>query len=150
MSPQPNPAKPLAEQDTSVLLAMLIFGEARGQSYQAKVAVGCVVKNRAALHSTEFGKTLAAVMTRPWAFDCFNHSDPNHAKVWAPVAVEGEYVWDECYHAAVVALSTALDYSGGALFYFSPPIHTAPHIWGPVEVSRKIDSLTFCRRLRLS
>ena len=43
----PDPAKPLAQQDPDLLLAMCMFGEARGESEMARRAVAQVVLNRA-------------------------------------------------------------------------------------------------------
>jgi len=53
------------------LLARLIWGEARGESLQGKVAVGCVVWNRVNHATGRYGRTWRNVMLKPWAFSCF-------------------------------------------------------------------------------
>ena len=63
------------------LLARLIWGEARNQSTDGMVAVACVVINRLADYRKRFGSTLYGVITRKWAFSCFNDKDPNLPKL---------------------------------------------------------------------
>lgn len=147
MTPLPDQSRPLAEQPIAVLLAMLLFGEARGQSYRAKLAVGSVVRNRVQLNSPEFGHDWVSVITRPYAFSCLLANDPNHDKLWNPVAHESQDVWDECWHAACETLANTVDHSFGAVFYFSRPIESPPHVWGQVEFSAEVDQLHFYRRV---
>ena len=63
------------------LLARLIWGEARNQSVEGMVAVACVVINRQNDYRKRFGSTLYGVITRKWAFSCFNDKDPNLPKL---------------------------------------------------------------------
>src|SRR3990167_9335451 len=44
--PLPDTAKTLEEQTDDILLACLLWGEARGETPEAQYAVGCVVRNR--------------------------------------------------------------------------------------------------------
>jgi spore germination cell wall hydrolase CwlJ-like protein len=69
-APLPDPTKPLAEQDPVVLLAQCIWGEARGEEKQGKLAVGCVVRNRLRTR-IGFGFTWNQVILQENAFSCF-------------------------------------------------------------------------------
>lgn len=62
-----------------MLLAALIAGEARGESYDGQVAVGCVVRNRVDTPSW-WGRTWRAVMLHPRQFSTLN--PPDNADGW--------------------------------------------------------------------
>ena len=59
------------------LLALCIWGEARGESYVGKVAVGSVILNRVDKGGW-FGKSLKGVILKPYQFSCFLKNDPNY------------------------------------------------------------------------
>ncbi|MGI5848455.1 MAG: spore cortex-lytic enzyme [Christensenellales bacterium] len=87
------------------LLARLVYGEARGESYTGKVAVAAVVLNR--VESSLFPNTLAKVIYQKGAFSVvddgqINLSPDSDALKAARDAING---WDP---------------SGGALFYYNP------------------------------
>jgi N-acetylmuramoyl-L-alanine amidase len=90
-----------------ILLARVIYGEARGEVYKGQVAVGAVVINR--LQSPQFPKTLKEVVMQRNAFTAVQDGQfqlkPNlSAFKAAKAAVKG---WDP---------------SGNALFYYNPSI----------------------------
>ena len=58
------------------LLALCIYGEARGESIEGKIAVASVIMNRVE-HPRWWGRHLRGVILRPWQFSCFNEADPN-------------------------------------------------------------------------
>jgi spore germination cell wall hydrolase CwlJ-like protein len=62
------------------LLALCIYGEARGEPYAGKCAVGHVVINRVKRKSW-YGKGIKGVILKPYQFSCFNKSDPNRPKL---------------------------------------------------------------------
>lgn len=57
------------------LLARLIYGEARGESYTGQVAVGAVVLNR--VRSSSFPNTISGVIYQPGAFDVVSDGQIN-------------------------------------------------------------------------
>lgn len=87
------------------LLARIISGEARGETYIGQVAVGAVILNR--VKSPIFPDTLAGVIYQRGAFTAVR--DGNFE----------EPVTDSAYQAARDALN-GWDPSGGALYYFNP------------------------------
>ena len=61
----------------TTLLAMVINGEARGESYEGQVAVGAVVLNR--VRHSSFPNTIAGVVYQPGAFTAVDDGQINKA-----------------------------------------------------------------------
>ncbi len=96
------------------LLARLIYGEARGESYVGQVAVGAVVINR--IKSSSFPNTMSGVIYQRYAFTAVDDGQinltPNEtAKKAALDAMNG---WDPTY---------------GALYYYNPKTATSTWIF---------------------
>ena len=111
------------------LLARLIYGEARGESYTGQVAVGAVCMNR--VKSSSFPNTLSGVIYQAGAFDAvrdgqINLTPNSTAKKAAQDALNG---WDPSY---------------GAIYYFNPATATNKWIWSrPMTVT--IGKHRFCK-----
>lgn len=111
------------------LLAKLIYGEARGESYTGQVAVGAVVMNR--VKSSSFPNSISGVIYQSGAFTAVSDGQinltPNStAKQAAQDALNG---WDPSY---------------GAIYYFNPSTATNKWIWSrPVTVT--IGKHRFCK-----
>lgn len=111
------------------LLARLIYGEARGESYTGQVAVGAVVLNR--VKSSKFPNTISGVIYQSGAFDAvsdgqINMTPDSTAKKAAQDAMNG---WDPSY---------------GAIYYFNPSTATNKWIWSrPMTVT--IGKHRFCK-----
>ena len=96
------------------LLARLIYGEARGESYVGQVAVGAVVMNR--IKSSSFPNTMSGVIYQSYAFTAVNDGQINltpnaTAKKAAQDAMNG---WDP---------------TSGAIYYYNPKIATSQWIF---------------------
>lgn len=111
------------------LLARIINGEARGETYTGQVAVGAVVLNR--VRSSSFPNTIAGVIYQPGAFTAVSDGQINKPVV------------QSCYNAARDALN-GWDPSGGALYYFNPNTATSDWIWSRPVVAR-IGNHVFCK-----
>ena len=119
--PLPNPKLPFAEQPEEMLLAMLIFGEARGAKVHddTRLAVGSVVRNRV-LSGKFGGSNWRGVILRPFQFSCFNSNDPNRPKLLEPLKHEKKEVWESCYRCAALILNgTANDITQRATHYYT-------------------------------
>ena len=97
-----------------MLLARLIYGEARGESYVGQVAVGAVVMNR--IKSASFPNTMSGVIYQSYAFTAVADGQINltpnaTAKKAAQDAMNG---WDPSY---------------GSLYYYNPRIATSKWIF---------------------
>ena len=111
------------------LLAHLINGEARGESYTGQVAVGAVVLNR--VRSSSFPNTISGVIYQPGAFTAVSDGQINKPVV------------QSCINAARDAMN-GWDPSGGALYYYNPAIATSSWIWSRPVVAR-IGNHVFCK-----
>jgi len=86
------------------IMALTIYGEARGEAYRGKVAVGSVILERVD-HRDWDGKTAKEVCLMPYQFSCFLPDDPNFkvlkfiAGNWNE-AYEKSGVVQECYQIA--------------------------------------------------
>jgi len=127
-----------------LLYAALVFGEARGEPYEAKVAVAWVVRNRF-IKGGWFGKDLRSVILKPWQFSCFNQGDPNREKLKNPLFYEPFNVWAECYEIAEkVHQGEVKDPTEGATHYFDEAIKRKPPSWAKkLKFKKKIGDFYF-------
>ncbi|WLR52926.1 cell wall hydrolase [Bacillus tianshenii] len=88
------------------LLARMVHGEARGESFKGKVAVASVVLNRVA--SEDFPNTVKGVLYEPYAFTAIADG-----QFYAANPTPSEY-------KAVYKAIQGWDPSHGSLFYFNP------------------------------
>ncbi|MDR1615758.1 MAG: spore cortex-lytic enzyme [Syntrophomonadaceae bacterium] len=96
------------------LLARLIYGEARGESFEGQVAVAAVALNR--YYSGKFGNSVRGVIFQPGAFTAVS---------------DGQYYLTPnatAYEAARAALN-GWDPTGSALYYWNPKTATSKWIW---------------------
>ena len=100
--------------DMTELLARLINGEARGESYQGQVGVGAVILNR--VNSSQFPNTISAVIYQKGQFSCVTDGQ------FDKKIEENSTV----YKAAKEAISGA-DPTNGALYFYNPK--TAKSKW---------------------
>ena len=96
------------------LLARLIHGEARGEPYEGKVAVGAVVLNRTT--DSRFPKTIAGVIYQPGAFDAVYDGQINLAPDASSLNAARDAMngWDPSY---------------GCVYYYNPNTATSSWIW---------------------
>ncbi len=62
--------------DDKQILALTIYGEARGEGREGMIAVGSVILERVE-HRGWDGDTIQEVCLMPWQFSCFLPADPN-------------------------------------------------------------------------
>ena len=111
------------------LLAMLINGEARGESYEGQVAVGAVVLNR--VKHSSFPNSIAGVIYQNGAFTAVDDGQINMSPS------------ESCIKAARDAMN-GWDPSGGAIYYYNPV--TATNKWiRSRPIIKKIGKHVFCK-----
>lgn len=134
-APIPDPTKPHEQQDPIVLLGMVVWAEARGESSAGRDAVAHVPLNRVAL-APRFGADLVGVIMHPWAFSCLNRyhqidgsylDDPNRAKMLRPLAYGTVAEWEDSYRAAQQAMAgITTDPTNGATHYVTVDLWRRP------------------------
>lgn len=117
--------------DEKKLLATCILGESANQSYEGKVAVGCVIRNRVNAPGW-WGDTYHRVILSPWQFSCFNEGAPTLRFMRNP---RGR-AWKDCVIAARAILDHTPDITGGATHYF------ATYIKKPIWSERMLHTTT--------
>ena len=101
-------------------LARTLWGEARGEIREGRVAIAWVVTNRVAGNSW-YGKTVEQVCRFPKQFSCWNDGDSNLPKLHAVMATDP--VFRECLDIAAAAVNGSLvgpDPTGGSTHYHAP------------------------------
>lgn len=83
-------------------MALTIWGEARGASFQGRIAVAHVILNRVRKGGW-WGSTIEEVCTKPWQFSCWNKGDPNRAKMEAVKVDDPIYL--QCLGISIMLLS---------------------------------------------
>ena len=123
----PDSHKPLSEHSDLQLLAMALFGEARGEPPATRKAIGHVIINRA-LHPDWWGNGLKEVILKPRQFSCFNDDDVNRRKLFNPLGSESMEVWARCCQDAIEVYqrlepgTAVVDPVKGATHYFDTSI----------------------------
>ena len=119
----------VTSSNDTTLLAMIINGAARGESYEGQVAVGAVVLNR--VRHSSFPNTIAGVIYQQGAFSAVDDGQINKA------------IEDSCFSAAKDALN-GWDPSGGAIYYYNPV--TATNTWiRSRPIIKQIGKHVFCK-----
>lgn len=77
---KPEDANVFNDLDDKQALAIAIYGEARGESTEGKIAVGWTIVNRSKADSW-FGKTIKEVIYKRNQFSCLNSNDPNYERL---------------------------------------------------------------------
>lgn len=106
-------------------LAKTIYGEARGQNYTSKIAVGWVVKNR--LSSGRWGNTYGSVVTSRFQFTEWSQTlDPNG---YYAINHPSGSAWSDSMRAAqeVYCNSSTGNPLPGAMWYWSPKAQLLLH-----------------------
>jgi spore germination cell wall hydrolase CwlJ-like protein len=112
----PVPGLPIEQQPPETLLAMLVWGEARGKPAADDAGVAWTAKNR----SIRSGRPIAREILRPWAYSCFNDADHEgeREKLLDPCAHDSVAAWaSACAIAEGVLAGTILDPTSGATHY---------------------------------
>ncbi|WP_100398953.1 cell wall hydrolase [Bacillus sp. FJAT-44742] len=94
-------------------MARIVYGEARGESFEGQVAVAAVMKNR--LYSTQFPSSVSGVIFQRNAFTAVQDGQYNLTP-------------DATAYRAVVEAWRGWDPSAGSLYYFNPDIATSEWI----------------------
>ena len=115
-------------------LARTLYGEARGEDRQGKIAVACVVLNRVKKQKMcgwrDIGgkriPTIDATCLKRWQFSCWNENDPNR-KIILNVSLDNKR-FTECWEIAELAVADCLpDITKGATHYYNPKACAQPN-----------------------
>lgn len=136
--PNPEVGRGLAQPDQGTVLAMVVWGEARGEGYLGQVLVAQVILNRLRdpHHRRMFGhrltrpNTIQWVVAQKWQFTCVNDDNyPRTLNAWK-TDVRG---WEQCKAAAYDVLEGRhrLDLTDGATQYHTVAKTKYAKTWPP-------------------
>lgn len=117
------------------IAALNIWMEARGESYEGKVAVAEVMRNRTKLSRWDLNKdkqiTAVEVVLAPYQFSGWNTTDPNRTK--ALLLDDTDPAYQECVKAWRYVNRTPSDTVRGATLYYNPKVIPVPPAWAKPE-----------------
>ena len=103
--------------------ARTVYGEARGETEQGKIAVAWIIRNRVK-RGGWWGDNADTVCRFPWQFSCWNEKDPNRGKIKA-AGLDNEAFRQSLLAVAAAFSGIAPDPTDGATHYHahsvSPP-----------------------------
>ena len=111
--------------DDQQLAALTIFGEARGESRDGRIAVGAVIMERVE-HREWDGDTVHEVCLMPYQFSCYLPNDPNFKELTRIADTWDEFfpksvTLRQCYDIACGLLAGSIERNvKGALQYVNP------------------------------
>ena len=124
-----------------VLIALTVYGEARGQSRLGKAAVAWTILHRAA-NPRWWGRDPAGCCLAPWQYSCWNKEDPNRARLLSFLqggdtgaaalteGAEADAALRECLEIVErVCAGDIPDPTRGATHYFNPKAVASPPRW---------------------
>jgi len=109
--------------DDLSIMARTVFGEARGEPYQGRLAVAHVILNRVRAGGW-FGASVSEVCLKRWQFSCWNPGDPNRARLFQ-VELDDRNLLD-CSRACLDALGGGEDPTTGATHYYATSLPVPP------------------------
>jgi len=122
---RPAPGLTIEQQLEEVVIRLLVWGEARGESAVGKLAVLWVVHNRALLRDT----SLKTEALRDRQFSCFNADDPNREKLLKAHELDPAG-WKACDAICeLYAAHLTTDPTKGATHYYVAAMKNPP-TWG--------------------
>jgi cell wall hydrolase len=130
-SPLVNPA---------VWAVLTIDQEARGESFEGKLAVAEVIRNRT-LRKYQSDGTVQGTVLKPYQFSGWNTSDPNRAIAARRAAVTGQMA--EAILAWQTAVVESTDVAKGALLYHADHVSPAWAAHATIRKLTKIGAHTF-------
>ena len=116
------------------VMALTMYGEARGEPVEGQIAVGWVIKNRA----VAWNKGIIEICIQPEQFSCWNENDPNYtilitlAKLiesfYTGIGYHGNEMYNQCRYLAIgISDSTIQDNTKGALNYLTVSLMKSPN-----------------------
>ena len=112
-----------------VWAVLTVWGEARGESDEGKVAVASVIRNRMQ-HRYSSDGTAADTVLRPFQFSFWNTD--SRARIQAAKLDDKDPAWDECAQAWANAVPD-VGIVKNAVLYYNPSLVPTPPSWAKPE-----------------
>lgn len=126
------------------VVALTLWGEARGEGTEGMAAVAWVIKNR--LVDRRFPPNLLDVCLKPWQFSAWNDNDPNRSKLIGRINFNDKY-FKEAFAVASITLLTdcTADITSGANHYLTWKLAQSnpPSWYDESKITEKIGNHVF-------
>ena len=144
-----------SDDSAQIILARLIFGEARNQSKEAMTGVGWAIKNRVNANKKYFGSSYHDVILKNdgkyWQFSSFIPTDPNYKVLTNPLSSNAKeadkQAWFvSCDIASKIISDLVVDPTDGATFFHSSDLPQEKFVTQSVPGAifiKRIDDLFF-------
>lgn len=143
-----------ADSNDIFILAKTIYGEARGEPEEGKIAVGWVVRNRAQCvldHGSPhmFGSgTIASAALAPWQFSCNNSNSPEETEMASLTEDSTDPVFLACRTSAEMVIDGVVDDPTDSSMWYHTVAMGWPGEWGKqIPATRQIGSQLFYNKL---
>lgn len=139
----PKPEIPPKDWTDLMVVSATVFGEARGEKLEGKIAVSCVIRNR--VHNPGWwGNSWSTVCLKPFQFSSWNSKDANRDKLSDPLKSESAETWLDCLSASRLVIEPGLfsDVTDGATHYHDISI-AKPKNWTNFTETEKIGRFIF-------
>lgn len=137
----PETIVPLKKGDAD-LLTRVVWAEARSESFEGQCAIVFVILNRLHREPGRFPSTIQGIIMQPWAFSCFNTSDPQCARV--KVVDERDAAFIEAMHAVTAVLTGRVPSPVGTADHYYLTSMSKPPAWRKsMTLVKRLGSHTF-------
>lgn len=132
-------------------LARTIWGEARGEDYSGRIAVGCVIRNRVKSSILWWKRSplegeYVKVCRCPKQFSCWNEDDPNLAKLESVDESDDDYA--ECLDISKgLIIGEVPDITDGATHYYATSMKESPKWASKLYATRRIGRHIFLKEI---
>jgi N-acetylmuramoyl-L-alanine amidase len=137
----PQSVVPLKRGDAD-LLTRVVWAESRSEPFEGQCAIVWVILNRLHREPGRFPSTVQGIIMQPYAFSCFNTSDPQCAKV--KVVDEHDPAFIEAMYAVTSVLTGRVSSPvGSADHYFLTSMSKPPAWRKSMTLVKRLGSHTF-------
>lgn len=118
------------------LLALVVWREARGETYEAKCGVAWSIRNRV-VSPGWWGHSYPEVISKPWQYTSMTGKGDPNLVAW-PLGLSDPSWFDSFRAAQAAQAATTADPVSGATHYFDRSLDANPPVWTKAGSSQHV------------